>query len=41
MKKRLEAWMWQLAVALGLMEAPRLQPIPVRNEGQRQRRQRQ
>ncbi|MCO6058652.1 hypothetical protein NG726_18500 [Pseudomonas sp. MOB-449] len=35
MKKRLEAWIWQLGVALGLIEAPRLQPIPVRSEEQR------
>ncbi|WP_271411606.1 PA1414 family protein [Pseudomonas sp. Q1-7] len=45
MKKRLEAWMWHLGVALGLIEAPRLQPIPVRSEEQHRlagrRRQRQ
>ncbi|AOE84415.1 PA1414 family protein [Pseudomonas sp. TCU-HL1] len=35
MMKRLEAWMWQLGVALGLIEAPRLQPIPVPSEEQR------
>ncbi|MGF6690607.1 hypothetical protein M2318_000651 [Metapseudomonas resinovorans] len=35
MKKRLEAWMWQLGVALGLIETPRLQPIPIRSEEQR------
>ncbi|WP_269451137.1 PA1414 family protein [Metapseudomonas resinovorans] len=35
MKKRLEAWMWQLGVALGLVEKPRLQPIPVRSGEQR------
>lgn len=35
MKKRLDAWMWQLGVALGLIEAPRLQPIPLRSEEQR------
>ncbi|WP_277949286.1 PA1414 family protein [Pseudomonas sp. LFM046] len=35
MMKRLEAWMWHVGVALGLIKAPRLQPIPVRSEEQR------
>lgn len=35
MKSRLNAWVWQLAVALGLIEPPKLQPIPVRSDEQR------
>ncbi|WP_017938014.1 PA1414 family protein [Zestomonas thermotolerans] len=35
MKRRLNAWLWQLGVALGLIEAPRLQPVPVRSDEQR------
>ncbi|UVE16492.1 hypothetical protein NVV93_12815 [Pseudomonas sp. LS44] len=35
MKSRLNAWLWQVGVALGLIDAPRLQPIPVRSEEQR------
>jgi len=30
MKARLNEMFWKLAVALGLIEPPRMQPIPVR-----------
>lgn len=35
MKSRLHAWLWQLGVALGLIESPRLQPVRVRSDEQR------
>lgn len=36
MKARVERFIWQVGVALGLIETPKLQPIPVRsNEQQR------
>ncbi|WP_283246495.1 PA1414 family protein [Zestomonas insulae] len=35
MKRRLNAWMFQLAVALGLIEAPQLQPVRVHSDEQR------
>lgn len=38
MKARLNEMFWKLAVALGLIEPPRLQPIPVRAEREQNRR---
>ncbi|CAD5109642.1 PA1414 family protein [Zestomonas carbonaria] len=35
MKRRLNAWLSQLGAALGLIEVPRLQPVPVRSDEQR------
>lgn len=38
MKRWLRTLAWQLGVSLGLIEPPRLQPIPVRNDAPRRRR---
>ncbi|MGX5725843.1 PA1414 family protein [Metapseudomonas otitidis] len=35
MKAWLSRFAWQLSVTLGLIERPRLQPIPVRSDEQR------
>ncbi|WP_338014426.1 PA1414 family protein [Pseudomonas cavernae] len=35
MKHRLNEWLRQLGVALGLSETPRLQPVPIRSDEQR------
>ena len=37
MKLWLQNLAWQLGVALGLIEPPRMQPIPVENAEQRRR----
>ncbi|MEX6502543.1 PA1414 family protein [Pseudomonas zhanjiangensis] len=41
----MNAWLnrrvWQLLVALGLIERPRLQPVPVPSEAQRRQRPRE
>ncbi|MDF5955142.1 hypothetical protein P4110_08580 [Pseudomonas aeruginosa] len=37
MKLWLQNLAWQLGVALGLIEPPRMQPIPVENDEQRRR----
>lgn len=38
MKARLNEMFWKLAVALGLIEPPRMQPIPVRDQREQERR---
>ncbi|WP_267912282.1 PA1414 family protein [Stutzerimonas stutzeri] len=38
MKARLNEVFWKLAVALGLIEPPRLQPVPVRARREQERR---
>lgn len=38
MKTRLNEMFWKLAVALGLIEPPRMQPIPVRARREQDRR---
>ncbi|MEC7472905.1 MAG: PA1414 family protein [Pseudomonadota bacterium] len=39
MKARLYETFWKLAVTLGLIQPPRLQPIPVRARREQERRQ--
>ncbi|MFJ4144656.1 PA1414 family protein [Pseudomonas sp. NPDC089734] len=37
MNSKLQEWLHDLGVALGLIERPKLQPIPVRAEDERRR----
>ena len=37
MNNKLQDWLHDLGVALGLIERPKLQPIPVRTDGDKRR----
>ncbi|MCQ9425112.1 hypothetical protein NRB16_16455 [Pseudomonas sp. LJDD11] len=40
MNNKLQEWLHDLGVALGLIERPKLQPIPVRSDDERRQRRR-